>query len=355
MIRHRIPAALAIAAVAAWAMSMPAQATGISQTLPDGYTMYALPCDDLANAPAALYRVDPATASLERVGPDYEGMWDYQCWSSGIYVPEDGLIWAVDTNAYTNDNGGTMLLRSIDPETGVVTPGPRIYDDADNSYFPFYTIFKGPDGLIYATGGRGSSSGANSIYRLDLSTGAATFISNTRLNGNLVNNWYLVGTNPVDGLVYGSPMSGEWYTIDIATGALTAVTEAGRSPLQAVVFDETGAAWTVSYSYPAGSFLNSGTFPAYADTRTTTADAFNADGQAIGVAGLVLVPDPEPTPEPTPSDSSSPSPSTGSAALDGSSSLAATGADSNLSGLLAFGAIALGGLSIWLRRRGETR
>jgi LPXTG-motif cell wall-anchored protein len=209
------------------AVTSPAMAAVPS--MPSTDQLFAIDCDSFA---PQLWKVDATNANVTVVGtplPERSA-----CAGGAQYNPADGLAYFL----YYSENYVTHLS-TIDADTGAYTVGPALNGDTDDAWQFFITT--AGDAFVTLNG---------SLYSIDLAKSATTLV------GVLGTDDAASGYNAVDDTAYTFDASGEYYSINLSTGAATQVgtlvlaadyTCPGGSTsgldIDSVAFDSVGNAW----------------------------------------------------------------------------------------------------------------
>lgn len=213
-------------ATAAVALTMTGSAAALAATpaLPDGSQLVTVTCfEDLPATLLAISSLDAATSSLASTDGTYE------CGYGAAWDSATGVLYA-----FINDDTTTLLR--WDEVAGVLATVGEITDPLDNVV--------DLDSMAIDLEGNAFGMSGDTLYSLDLATGAATSVG---ILGGLADNAYGFSVDPVSGDLYALSENGHLYTVDTATPSLTEVATwtftAGQSWSWGLAIDGNGIAW----------------------------------------------------------------------------------------------------------------
>jgi hypothetical protein len=214
-----------------------------------------------------LWRLDPRTGTSWRIGPGGASAW--------------GVAYAADRDVlYIMFNDAANRIFALDPRTADAMPLPQPL-----AFFPTDIAFNTADGFLYGI----DNTPPARLVRIDRDTGAATVVGNSVATRGIdydpdTNRLWAVGTGA---------QAGQFFSIDPATGAATALTtDPGMGFRDGLaVVRATGSAGTVSVEAasepPAGSSLHAWPNPATGEVRLRFSLPFadDVDARVFDVAG----------------------------------------------------------------------
>lgn len=292
-------------------------ASAAPRPLPEGDTLYAIPCnyysvDEAILPPLQLLDVDTTTAAATTIGAGTV-VPDVDCAGQGAWDATTGTAYAI-ANRY--DSGDDNLLIKIDVATGVSTVVGPFTEGGEET--DAYAIAIDAEGNAFAS--------YDGLYSLNLETAEVTYI------GGSVSN-YALSFDPVSGVLYTVSTSGVLSTVDTATGLETAV-GAIADGVYSMAVDSAGIVWfgiddglgDSDYEAILAS-IDPADLTSYEESGTLTVDEVAPYQEALFIAPTVA---PAPAPEPV---------------------LAATGAGVDPLLLVGAGILSLAGIALVVRRR----
>lgn len=295
-----------------------APASADPRPLPEGDTLYSLPCNyysaDAAQLPTLqLLDIDTTTAVATTIGAG-TAIADVDCAGQGAWDASTGTAYAI---AYRWSAEGDALLVSVDLATGVSTVVGAFHDSEGPT--EVYSIAIDAEGNAFASYG--------GLFSLNLQTAEITYIG-----GDISN--YGLSFDPTSGVLYTLDSSGGLSTVDTATGSTTSVGDVSDGGTYSLAIDSAGIAW-----YGVDDRIGGDDYEVII-TSVDPADPSSREQSgalAVGTAfpfqeSLFIVPTAAPAPAPEPA-------------------LAATGAGVDTSLLIGAGILGLVGVALVMRRR----
>lgn len=294
-------------------------ASAAPRPLPEGDTLYALPCNyysaDVADLPTLqLLDVDTTTAAATAIGTGTE-IADVDCAGQGAWDATTNTAYAI---AYSWGVGGDALLIKVDLATGVSTVVAP-FTDAEGET-DVYSIAIDAEGNAFAS--------YDGLYSLDLDTAKITYV------GGSVSN-YGLAFDPTSGVLHTLNSSGILSTVDTVSGAtnpLGDITDVGST--YSLAIDSAGVVWFgIDVSLPGDGYeviiasVDSADLTSFEESGTLTVGEVAPFQEA-----LLIAPDVAPAPAPEPV-------------------LAATGSGVDTSLLIGAGILGLVGIGLVARRR----
>ena len=295
-----------------------APASAAPRPLPEGDTLYALPCN-YYSAPVGdlptlqLLDVDTTTAAATAIGTGTE-IADVDCAGQGAWDASTNTAYAI---AYSWGVDGDALLIKVDLATGVSTVVAPFNDTEGPT--DVYSIAIDAEGNAFAS--------YDGLYSLDLDTATMTYI------GGSVSN-YGLAFDPTSGVLHTLNSSGILSTVDTVSGATTPLGDITEGSTYSLAIDSAGVVWFgIDVSLPGDGYeviiasVDSADLTSFEESGTLTVGEVAPFQEALLIAPDVV---PAPAPEPV---------------------LAATGAGVDTSLLIGAAILGLVGIGLVTRRR----
>jgi hypothetical protein len=191
--------------------------------------------DDLASFGGNLYLVDQVRSTFDLLNPTTAAIISSTSLGAAI-AGEGGFAINGSGKAFVSaSQGGTGQLFGCN----VTVNNSCVAIDAVNALHPSMDgLALNLSGILYGMSQSPVGDANPSLYTIDQTTGATTFIGSTGQVGNDLGG---LAVDPMNGVIY-SAFNGELYTINASTGAATAVGAVGFNDLSGLAFLNSAAA-----------------------------------------------------------------------------------------------------------------